>query len=140
METIRTILWFIYIATVTLAAMLLGGDDPDSKRRRKNPMVRFALDQLNSVSGDLTYFYSPGQMNKLLTNTAPLAKTVNDMILTVENIPYMFGGQDSEYKRGSRKGENKFYSRFTELIPLYNPSLKVIRYFNGEDYNSTIGK
>lgn len=126
-------------ATIATAAMLLGGNDPNSKRRRKNPGVRFVLDQLNSVSGDLTYFYSPTQMNKLVTNVAPLAKTVSDIIMTVENVSYAFGGKNSEYRRGARKGESKFYGHLKDLIPLYNPTEKVIRYFNGEDYNVATG-
>jgi hypothetical protein len=124
----------ILIGTV-LAYNGLKGDDDDKKWRAK-PGVKFALDQLNRVSGDLLFFYSPSQYNKLAQNAVPLSKTVGDLISVVNMTPYLFynAGKEEIYQSGPRKGENKFWSRFSSLVPGFKPAADLKRIWNGVDF------
>ena len=118
-----------------LASLLFGSflfDDDwrkENKEMIKNPFIEFSLNQLDRVSGDLLFFANPKQLNNLALNAAPLAKTVDQMITTSLNIPYMFGGEDSEYTKGRKEGENKFWSNVGDLIPFNKPVSDVGRLF-----------
>jgi hypothetical protein len=118
-----------------LASLLFGSflfDDDwrkENKEMIKNPFIEFSLNQLDRVSGDLLFFANPKQLNNLALNAAPLAKTVDQMITTSLNIPYMFGGEDSEYTKGRKEGENKFWSNIGDLIPFNKPVSDVGRLF-----------
>lgn len=128
------------VEAVILLGTVLGynglkGDD-DDKKWRANPGVKFSLDQLNRISGDLLFFYSPSEYNKLVQNAVPLSKTVSDLISVAKNTPYLFynAGKKEVYQSGPRKGENKFWSRFGSLIPGYKAGADAFRVFNGVDF------
>lgn len=124
----EVIMW----AAVTLMYAGLKGDD-DDKKRRKNPWVKTGLTLLNRAAGDLSYFYNPKELNKLASNAIPLSKTVGDVIQTIEYIPHAFYIGDSQYKRGSHKGMNKFYTSAGKTIPGIRPILDVARLANSEE-------
>lgn len=117
-------------AAGTLLYSLVSGDDEEDKKRRKNPIVKTTLTLLNRVSGDIAFFYSPGEINNLAKNAVPLAKTTGDLISAVNNIPAALYLGDYEYKSGSRKGKNKFYDKAGRLIPGINPILGIERMLN----------
>jgi len=96
---------------------LNGGDDEDRKKRLKNPYIKTGLTLLNRVAGDIEFFYSPTKINDLAKNAVPISKTLGDLAKAFEYIPYAFYVGDSQYKKGSRKGENKFYNTSMRLIP-----------------------
>lgn len=117
--------------SIVLGFMIFADDDKD---KIKHPFAKMMAEQLNRISGDLLYFMNPQEYVSLGRNAIPVAKTMGDMLLTLKYIPYIFGGEDSEYKSGPRKGENKFYSRAASVIPLGKPITDVVRYFNDEPY------
>ncbi len=96
---------------------LRGGDDDKDKKWRKRPDVKLALSLLNRAGGDLEFFWNPSQLNNLGKNALPIAKTFGDIITTFNNIPAIFYGEDSQFKSGSRKGENRFYNNALRLVP-----------------------
>lgn len=110
--------------------------DKDDKEWRSKPGVKFALNQLNRVSGDLEFFFSPTQYTNLLKNSLPIAKTVSDLTSIISYSPYLLydAGKEEIYQSGQRKGENKFWSRFSSLIPGLKPVGESLRIFNGVDF------
>jgi len=124
----------IILATMAMYAGFKGDDD-----KIKNPAAKYVLTILNTAAGDMELFYNPRATNKLLLNAIPLAKTVDDVLLAATYTPYMFGGdiyggKDAEYRRGSRKNENKFWSRAGSVLPGYKPARDFIRLFNDSEY------
>ena len=117
----------------------LKGDD-DDKEFRKQPVVKFTLDMLNRVSGDLLFFYNPAEVNRLASRAIPLSKTVGDLLKVVEYLPYSFYDYDGKaiYKSGPRKGENKFYSRLGSVLPGFKPASDVYRLFNEEEFKEIV--
>lgn len=126
-------------AVILLGSLLLyiglKGDD-DDKEWRRNPMVKFSLGQLNRISGDLLFFLSPSEYNKMAQNAIPLSKTLSDLLKIGDNVPYIFynAGKEEVYQSGQRKGEHKFYSRLGSLIPGFKPGGDFLRIFNGVDF------
>lgn len=129
----------IFEAVILLGTVLgfngLKGDD-DDKEWRKKPGVKFALNQLNRVSGDLMFFFSPSEYNNLAKNAIPLSKTVGDIISVANYTPHLFynAGKDEKYTVGDRKGEDKFWSRLGSLVPGYKPAAEALRVFNGLEF------
>lgn len=127
-------------ATIVLGAHFLGHD---YRKKHKdilgNPSVKFIMDQLNRISGDLAFFTSPGQLTQMAQNTIPLMKTAQDLGTTLINLPYVFGGVDATYKKGGMAGENKFMAHFLRNIPGLNSFMKVKTNFRKDvpapDYN-----
>lgn len=110
----------------------LGWDDKD--KRRREGWYKFTLDQLDRVSGDMLFWYNPAELNRTASNPVPLLKTHKDLIKVITSIPYAFDIDDSEYKRGRKKGENKFLSALIDATPVAKPLADVIRTMNKEPY------
>lgn len=115
----------IIIAGVTLMSIGLGWDD--DKVRKKNPYYKFAMSQLNRISGDMLFFYDPNQANKNLNGPFALMKTTGDLLDVIHNIPYAFGIKGSEYTKGPRKHENKELASILDITPILKPIADVIR-------------
>lgn len=105
----------ILTATMLLYAGIKGGDD--DKKRMKNPFVKLGLTILDRASGDLEYFYNPKSGVEIAKNAVPLAKTAGDILKAIEYLPYALYIGDSQYKRGSNKGMNKFYVTISKVTP-----------------------
>lgn len=106
------------LITVFSYSLLHGGSDDDKKKRRKNPIVKTALSLLSRASSDLTFFYSPQGALQMAKNAVPMEKLVEDLTkLTTTYLPAAFYLGKSQYKTGSRKGDNKFYSTLRRNIP-----------------------
>lgn len=119
--------------SIVMGYMMLGGGD--DKDKIKNPWAKLAADQLNRISGDLLYFMNPNEYVSLGRNSIPAAKTMGDMITTLKYIPYIFGGQDADYKSGPRKHENKFWSKAGSTVIGVKPITDLGRYFwNDQPY------
>ncbi len=112
----------VTIATLTLLyAALHGGDADEDKKFRKNALVKTGLTLLNRASGDLTFFYSPEQLNTLTKNAIPLSKTIGDIIQAVKVIPATLYSGDYTIKKGSSKGRNKIVKEIGDVLPLAKP-------------------
>jgi hypothetical protein len=107
----------------------LRGDD-DDKDKRKMALVKASLTLLNRASGDLVFFYSPNQLLHTATNALPLAKTATDILTVINNIPHAFYDEDSQFKSGSRKGQNKFYTKLGNVIVGVKPIQDIRRLLN----------
>lgn len=120
-------------ASITASMMLIGGDD--DKDKITNPAAKILADQLNRISGDLLYFMNPKEYIGLGRNIIPAAKTAMDLTNTLLELPNIFGGEDSEYRSGPRKGENKFWSKAGSSIIFVKPITDLGRYFwNDQPY------
>jgi hypothetical protein len=120
----------ILMSTVLIFNLLKGGDD--DKERRKKPAVKFALEQLNRLAGDLELFYNPKAFNKTFLGAAiPLEKTINDIIKIVVDIPMLlFSDKDKiYYTSGEKKDELKIVADITSATPILSPVVKSIRLF-----------
>jgi len=106
---------------IILALSIIGfglseaGDDDDDLK--KKGWYKFAMGQLDRISGDLTYFYNPMDMNRTIGNGAPLFKTISDFGKVITAIPHIFGmqGKDDFYRSGPKKGENKFWANASRV-------------------------
>lgn len=123
----------IVIALGTLGLFYALGWD-DDKKRKQNPHFKYWMNQLDKVSGDLLFFYNPAELNRSFKSPIALQKTLGDLIAVVTNTPYVFGIEGSEYKRGARKGENKFYSSVGDIIPIVKPIADFVRLNNKTEY------
>jgi len=123
------------IAASLLAYGGLKGDD-DDKNFRKKPIVKFLLNQLNRISGELLYFYNPEEYATLASKAIPLAKTTNDLIRAVKYLPYAFYDYDGKanYRSGIHKGQNKFYVSLFSTLPLFKPGQDIFDVFNKQPY------
>lgn len=127
--------------TILAASMLLfyglKGDKDDDEWRKK-PDIKFTLDQLNRVAGDLQFFYTPEGSLNTATNAVPLAKVGTDLYKAFFAIPFIFTDEfldeKSTYQKGKRKGENKFFSSYGDLIPGYKPVKDFTRLFKEVAY------
>ncbi len=106
-------------ATLLTYAGLHGGDD--DKDKRKKAFLKTSMTLLNRASGDLIFFYSPGQVLHTMSNVAPLIKTTTDILGVINNIPHAFYDDKSQYKSGSHKNSNKFYTKLANVIPGIKP-------------------
>lgn len=116
-------------STIALYAMLAGGDDEEAKKRRRSPGVKLVMLQLNRIAGDLSFFYSPTNINNLAANAVPLSKTVSDLIQTIEYIPSIFTGD--VFKSGELKGTNKFVGSAGKILFLAKPGQDIYKLFSG---------
>jgi len=115
-------------ASLLLYYGLKGGEDDD--KWRKKPMVKFTLQMLSRVIGDLNFYYSPNQWLNLTKNALPVSKLGEDILGSFKNIQYLFaeeGDKKAIYRSGPRKGENKFISRVSGLVPGIKPLKDVLR-------------
>ncbi len=115
-------------ATMLMYATLRGGDD--DKEDRKKALIKASLTLLNRASGDLVFFYSPNQLLHTATNAVPLAKTAKDILTVINNVPHAFYDEDSQYKTGSRKGQNKFYTKLGNVVVGVKPIQDIRRLLN----------
>lgn len=136
----------MWAAATLLYAGLQGPDD--DKEWKRNPFVKSGLSLLNRVSGDIAFFYSPEQATKITQNAIPLGKTASDLVKAIEYIPaafytdtsalknlsritpFEFG--DYKFKKGSHKGQNKFYSNVGRLLPGIKPIYDIARLANDQ--------
>jgi len=118
----------ISIGTLTmLYAFLHGGDDDKDKLRRRLPQIKLALTLLDRASGDLTFFYSPEQINQLGKNAIPLSKTIGDIIQATYIIPKVLYTGDYTIKKGSSKGHNRILKEFADITPLAKPAFELYK-------------
>ena len=120
----------ILMSTVLIFNLLKGGDD--DKERRKKPAVKFALEQLNRLAGDLELFYNPKAFNKTFLGAAiPLEKTINDIIKIGVDIPMLLFSDSDKlyYTSGEKKDELKILADITSATPILSPIVKTIRLF-----------
>ena len=120
----------ILLSIVLLTALAKGGQD--DKEWRKKAGTKFLLEQLNRLAGDIDLFYSPKSLNRtLLGSTAPLSKTIDDLITIGINTQYIFSTDDKKayYQRGSKKREHKFWGNIPDAIPGAKPVVASIRLF-----------
>ena len=61
-----------------------------------------------------------------------MSKTATDILKVFYNIPHAFYDSDSQFKTGSRKGENKFYSKLSNVIIGIKPIKDVQRMLNDQ--------
>lgn len=115
----------VIMASVLLSYFALGWDD--DKNKKKNPYYKFAMNQLNRVSGDLAFFYNPAEVNRSMKSPFALSKTIGDTIDVFTSIQYAFDIEGSTYKKGIHKGENKFLASLLDITPGAKPIADVIR-------------
>jgi hypothetical protein len=124
--------------TIMLSSILmyvgLGAAGDDDKKLKKNGLYKFTMSQLDRVSGDLLFWYSPDKLNESAMQVVPLLKTHKDLLKVVYNVPYIFGIEGSEYTKGRKKGENKFISSVIDVTPVVKPLVDIKRTFNKEPY------
>jgi hypothetical protein len=125
----------IFSATM-LAAIAMGWDDDD--KRKKSASYKFAMDQLDKVSGDLLFFANPKNVTRLSKNPFAMVKLVDQLVDVIAYIPYIAYGEGSEIKAGAHKGENKFYRGLGQITPGYNQAQNVLELFNDRKYVSRI--
>lgn len=125
----KTLMEAILISVTLLSYTMLHGGD-DDKDKRKKAFIKAGMTLLNRASGDLIFFYSPGQVVHTAGNVAPLVKTASDILTTINNIPHAFYDEDSQFKSGSRKGNNKFYSKLKNVVPGFKPVADIQRMLN----------
>jgi hypothetical protein len=108
----------LFSATVFLASSL-GGDDDEGKRRRSNPFSKLGLTLANRAAGDLDFFYSPNQIADIGKNIIPLAKFGQEILKTIEYIPYAidYNSKESKFSSGVNKDKNKALVQLTKQIP-----------------------
>ena len=126
--------WTILLATVLSYSALMSGD------HKKDPYVKFALEQLNRAAGDLQYFYSPSAQLQVIESPVPMAKTMDAILRTAMYLPYAFydkeDNKNAYYISGPRKGENKFFSNLASDLPLTKPTADFLRLWNNQDYRN----
>lgn len=122
------------LAGTMLMYVGLGGFGDDDKKLKQNPYYKFCMNQLDRVSGDLLFFYSPGDLNNNFKQPVALLKTTGDLIKTFEAIPYAFGIEGSEFRSGKHKGENKLAARLLDITPVVKPIADVVRLNKKQEY------
>lgn len=114
----RLMLEIVLTTSLILGYASLYGDDDDKERRKRDPWIKFSLLLLDRISGDIEFWYNPSEWLRTVTN-ASLSRVVSDLLFVLNPIHwhYLFYLGDWEYERGSRKGENKSWSRIRRTIP-----------------------
>jgi hypothetical protein len=97
------------IGTYVLMAMLKGGDEKDDKERRKTAVYKTSMLLLTRVAGDLSFFFSPNQINNLFKNIAPVTKLTGDLLDIAENLIIFWEWDD--------KTVGEIFDKGTNLIP-----------------------
>lgn len=121
--------------TMAMYAFLHGDkDDEEAKKRRKQASVKVILTLLNRASNDLSFFYSPEQLNHLVSNSTALTTTVKDVINAVSYLPHAFYGEESSYTGGPNKGSNKFYTSARKTIVGVKPIQDIYTLFNDNPF------
>ena len=121
----------IVLMSTVLMYFLVKGDD-DDKEWRKKAAVKFTLQQLNRLAGDLDLFYNPKNFSKTFIGAAiPLEKTIQDILKVGIDIPYLlFGNEDKiYYSTGDKMGEVKLLADLANVTPIVAPIVKTIRLF-----------
>lgn len=113
-------------ASLLLYYGLKGGEDDDEWR--KKPGVKFTLNMLNRVVGDLNFYYSPSQWLNITKNALPVSKLGEDLLAVFKNTQYLFDEEtEAFYRSGPRKHEHKFWARLADIIPAVKPMEDVFR-------------
>jgi hypothetical protein len=124
-------------SAVMLASIVMGWDDDDERKRSAS--YKFAMDQLDKVSGDLLFFANPSNVTRLSKNPFAMVKLVDQLIDVAHYIPYLAYSGEYEIKSGAHKGENKFYRSLGQVIPGYNQlGQNIPELFNEKKYVSKI--
>lgn len=119
------------LAIATLVLYSIGtGDDPEDKKRRKEAWFKSTMLLLNRISGDLTFFYSPNQINNLTKNAIPMSKLVDDLLKIGPEIPNAFDSKKNKFKSGNSKGQYKLPKRIISVIPGSKAPYDLIKIFN----------
>lgn len=119
------------LAIATLVLYSIGtGDDPEDKKRRKEAWFKSTMLLLNRVSGDLTFFYSPDQINNLTKNAIPMSKLVDDLLKIGPEIPNAFDSKKNKFKSGNSKGQYRLPKRIMSVIPGSKAPYDLIKIFN----------
>jgi len=119
------------LAIATLVLYSIGtGDDPEDKKRRKEAWFKSTMLLLNRISGDLTFFYSPNQINNLTKNAIPMSKLVDDLLKIGPEIPNAFDSKKNKFKSGNSKGQRKLPKRIMSVIPGSKAPYDLIKIFN----------
>lgn len=121
----KNITEIVIMAATVLSYFALGWDD--DKQKKKNPYYKFAMNQLNRLSGDLRFFYNPSEMNRSMKSPFAISKTIGDTIDVLTTIPYAFDIEGSTYKKGIHKGENKFLASLLDITPGAKPVADIFR-------------
>ena len=122
------------VIMVSSILMYVGLGWDDDKKKAKSGMYKFTMGQLDKVSGDLLFWYNPSAINESAMQVVPLLKTHKDLLKIIKNVPYIFGIEGSEYKKGPHKGENKFLSSIYDATPIVKPLVDIARMANDEPY------
>lgn len=114
--------------------MYLGLGWDDDEKKKKDPLYKFTMNQLDRVTGDLLFLANPSNVTALTKNPIAATKLVDDLIGVGANIPYLFQVGEYKYKSGPRKGENKFWSKVSAVTPGAKPTMDIYRLFNDQKY------
>lgn len=121
----------LILATV---GMYVGLGWDDDKEKKKSGWYKFTMSQLDRVSGDMLLWYNPKEIVNSGSQGIPMLKTAKDLLNVIPNMQYIVGGDKSEYKKGRKKGENKFVSSFIDVLPVIKPINDLVRTWNDEPY------
>jgi hypothetical protein len=123
-------------AILILGTLLMGAGFDDDKLR-KDPLYKFTMGQLDRVSGDLLFFYSPAQMTSTASNGVPMLKTLTDVMKVFGNTYMVATGQrEPTVKSGRFKGENRITASIVNVTPIIKPIADVYRLNNKDPYRS----
>lgn len=114
----KTMTELCILSATILAALAMGWDDDE--KRKKSAQYKFAMDQLDKVSGDLLFFANPKNVTRLTKNPFAMTKLADQVIDVIHYIPYLAYTGEYKIKGGAHKGENKFYRSLGTVIPGYN--------------------
>ena len=123
----------ILLATI---GMYVGLGWDDDKEKKKSGWYKFTMSQLDRVSGDLLQWYNPSQIIESGSGGLAILKTAKDLLNVIPNMQYIVGGDKSEYKKGRKKGENKFISSVVDVLPVIKPIKDLVRTWNDEPYEA----
>ena len=121
-----------YTEAVLIFAIIMAGIGFKDDKKRKDPLYKFVMRQLNQTSGDILYFWSPGQMTETVATGAPMLKTLQDLYKVVYASPAIFTGK--EYTKGRMADENQFTANLLNIIPVVKPIADVARNYKKEPY------
>lgn len=136
----KNIAELVTMMTVALLGFGLAEAGDDDKELKRKGWYKFTMSQLDRVSGDLTYFYNPMDMNRTFTQGMPLFKTVSDLGKAVVGFPHIFGleGKDDIYRSGPNKGDNKGIVGIMNITPGIKPINDFRKLFKDVPYKEPV--
>jgi len=125
------------ILAVTLAALLKGAicdDDDDCKGAGQAEL--FTLNMMKRLTGEISFFTSPENWYKFISNPVAAANVLNDMVKATDIAYIQLFGEDEqmEFQAGYRKGTRKDWALVRDWIPMYN-QFKRLQHYSGEVLN-----